>query len=98
MYISSYICKAASESIANMCYQYLCYFCGRDLNDNQRIILCSNPSWMLRTESGDHRNCIEYINFQPTGAPILCNVCLEVDLIAGGPVLVPANLVPDYLE
>lgn len=77
-----------------MCFQFLCFFCGRDLEDDNSIILCMNPTWTLRTESGGYRNCIEFITFQ-AGAPNLCNVCLEGDLSAAGIVLVPTNPVPD---
>lgn len=85
------------ESIANMCFQFVCYICGRELGDDNSLVLCLNSAWTLLTTSGDHQNCPDYIPIE-AGAPYLCKVCLGVNLSAAGTLLVPTNPVFDYVE
>ena len=76
-WISLFFLGVASGNIANMCLQYVCHICGKDLENDGSLVLCFN-SRLTPWLSGNHQNCPHYTR-PKASASSLCSFCLEVD-------------------
>ena len=86
----SYSYQVASENTANMCLQFVCHMCGRDLEGDKSLVPCLDPMLTLRLIFGVHEICPDYVRME-AGAPYRCNTCLEIDPSAVGASLTPTS-------
>ena len=61
-----------------MCLQYVCHFCGQDLEGGQSLVLCFRFQLTLLLTSGNHENCPDYVRAEAS-ASSRCNLCFEDD-------------------
>lgn len=87
----------ASKKVADMCIQYVCYTCGKDLEDENSLVLCSKSLETLSLTSGNQLNCPDILRPNAsTSCP--CNDCLEATRKAFEDFLASTNFVCDNTE